>query len=209
MPILVPKNHPARAEVEALIAGVYAREYGARITTFADLLIALPNANAGQNSGPNGESSGNFWAAAGLRLGSDFFSEIYLDQPIEQVLSKCWQPPATRDEIAEVTTLAAVHPNASHALFSAITGYLRGQGVRFAFFTVTERLAQMLKRVGVPAQVLADARAERIANVEEWGRYYASNPKVMAIHDAFVSVRAIAMPAHSADTSADKAVSLA
>ncbi|MCR4377962.1 MAG: thermostable hemolysin [Rhodospirillales bacterium] len=201
MPILVPKNHPARAEVEALIAGVYAREYGARITTFADLLIALPNSN--------GVSGGGFWAAAGLRLGGDFFSEIYLDQPIEQVLSKCWQPPATRDEIAEVTTLAAVHPNASHALFSAITGYLRGQGVRFAFFTVTERLAQMLKRVGVPAQVLADARAERIANAADWGRYYASNPKVMAIHDAFVSVRTITMPAHSIDASADKAVSLA
>lgn len=197
MPQLLTQDHPARAEVEALIASVYAREYGARVTTFADLLIALPNPNGG------------FWAAAGLRLGGDFFSEIYLDQPIEQVLSKCWQPPATRDEIAEVTTLAAVHPNASHALFSAITGYLRGQGVRFAFFTVTERLAQMLKRVGVPAQVLADARAERIANAADWGRYYASNPKVMAIHDAFVSVPATAMPAHPADASAEKAVSLA
>ena len=197
MPQLLTQDHPARAEVEALIAGVYAREYGASVTTFADLLIALPNPNGG------------FWAAAGLRLGGDFFSEIYLDQPIERVLSKCWQPPATRDEIAEVTTLAAVHPNASHALFSAITGYLRGQGVRFAFFTVTERLAQMLKRVGVPAQVLADARAERIANAADWGRYYASNPKVMAIHDAFVSVPAMTMPAPNAEPSADRAVSLA
>jgi len=183
MPILVTQDHPARGQVEALIAGVYAREYGARVTTFADLLIALP--------GPDG----NFWAAAGLRVGGDFFSDIYLDQPIEQVLSKCWQPPATRDEIAEVTTLAATHPNASHVLFSAITGYLRGQNVRFAFFTVTERLAQMLKRVGVPAQELTDARADRVANPEDWGHYYATNPKVMAIHDAFVTVPATIVPA--------------
>jgi hypothetical protein len=176
MPVLVPKSHSDRAEVEALIAGVYAHEYGATVTTFAELLIALPN------------PEGGFWAAAGLRIGGNFFSEIYLDQPIEDVLSNCWQPPATRDEIAEVTTLAAIHPNASHALFSAITGYLRSENVRFAFFTVTERLAQMLKRVGVPAQELTCARADRISNAETWGRYYATNPKVMAIHDAFVSV---------------------
>ena len=179
MPVLVTKNHPQRAQVEALIAGVYAREYDATLTAFADLLIALPTPDGG------------FSAAAGLRLGGDFFSEVYLDQPIEVVLSKCWQPPATRDEIAEVTTLAAVHPNASHALFCAITGYLRSQNVRFAFFTVTERLAHLLKRVGVPAMELARASATRVANADLWGRYYANNPKVMAIHDAFVTVPAL------------------
>lgn len=178
MPVLVTKSHPARQAVEALIAQVYAREYGATVTTFADLLIALP------------DSDGGFRAAAGLRIGDGFFSETYLDQPIEHILSKYWQPPATRSEIAEVTTLAASHPNASLALISGITGYLRSLGVRFAFFTVTERLGQMLKRVGVPAQTLADARADRVANPQEWGLYYATNPKVMAIHDAFVSVTA-------------------
>ena len=178
-PILVPQSHPARAEVEALIACVYAREYGANVTTFADLLIALPDAD------------GQFVAAAGLRIGDGFFSEVYLNQPIEKVLSKHWQPPATRAEIAEVTTLAAIHPNASQALFSAITGYLRGQDVRFAFFTVTERLHQMLKRAGVPAQVLADAQENCVARPEDWGHYYATNPKVVAIHDAFVTVPTI------------------
>jgi len=177
-PILVTKNHPARAEVETLIRGVYAREYGANVTSFADLLIALPSPDGG------------FSAAAGLRMDGDFFSEVYLDNPIEAVLSQYWQPPAARHEIAEVTTLAAVHPNASHALLSAVIGYLRGNGVRFAFCTVTERLFHMLKRIGVPAQELADAKAERIANADDWGHYYATNPKVVAIHDAFVSMAA-------------------
>ena len=178
MPILVTKNHPARAEAEALIAGVYAHEYGATITTFADLLIALPG------------DDGDIIAAAGLRIGDGFFSEAYLERPIEEVLSVHWQPPATRDEIAEVTTLATTHPKSSYALFSAITGYLRNQDVRFAFFTVTERLHQILKRAGVPAHVLADAKADSIENAAAWGRYYASNPKVVAIHDAFVTVPA-------------------
>jgi hypothetical protein len=197
MPILVTKDHPARARVEALIAGVYAHEYGATVTTFADLLIALP--------GPDG----NFRAAAGLRIGGDFFSEVYLDQPIEEVLSKCWQPPATRDEIAEVTTLAATHPNASLALISAITSHLRSQGVRFAFFTVTERLAHLLKRVGVPAQELTIARSDRIGNAQDWGLYYAANPKVMAIHDAFVSISTTIIPTVDRDQGVEKVIALA
>ena len=177
-PILLDRHHPLRAEAEALIAAVYEREFAARVPEFADLLIALP------------DGDGGLCAAAGLRVGGGFFSEIYLDRPIEQMLSDTWQPPATRDEIAEVTTLAARHPNASRALLSGVIGYLRELGVRFCFFTATERLQMMLKRIGVPAQELAPASAERVANPADWGLYYAANPKVLAIHDAFVSMPA-------------------
>ena len=178
MPILIDKKHAQRAEAEALIARVYAHEYGASIVAFSDLLIALPDAH------------GTLRAAAGLRIGGNFFSEVYLDRPIEQVLSDHWHPPATRDEIAEVTTLAAVHPNASHALFSGIVGYLKALDVRFAFFTVTERLHRMLIRTGIPAEELAPAKASKVHNAEDWGLYYATNPKVVAIHNAFVSMPA-------------------
>lgn len=177
-PILVDRDHPRRAEAEALIAAVYEREFAASVPEYADLLIALPG------------DDGAIIAAAGLRVGGGFFSEIYLDRPIEKVLSDSWRPPATRGEIAEVTTLAANHPKASHALLSGVTGYLRGIGVRFCFFTATERLAMMLKRIGVPAQELAEAKADRVENAGDWGLYYAANPKVLAIHDAFVSMPA-------------------
>jgi len=175
-PILIHPKHPDRDEVEALARDVYAREYGAKIAAFADTLIALPAPDCG------------YLAVAGVRIGGDFFSEIYLDRPIEVVLSDHWYPPAARSEIAEVTTLAANRPCASHALFAAITGYLRDQGVRFAFFTVTERLHMMLKRVGVPAQHLASANIDRVNNPQDWGMYYATNPRVVAIHDAFVTL---------------------
>lgn len=96
MPILVTKSHPARAQVEALIADVYAREFGATVSTFADLLIAQPCPDGG------------FCAAAGLHVGGGFFSETYLDQPIEKVLSAFWRPLAARSEIAEVTRKSVV-----------------------------------------------------------------------------------------------------
>lgn len=181
VPILIDQKHPKRAEAEALIAKVYAHEYGANIVAFSDLLIALPDVH------------GTLRAAAGLRIGGNFFSEIYLERPIEQVLSDHWHPPATRDEIAEVTTLAAVHPNASHALFSGIVGYLKALNVRFAFFTVTERLHRMLIRTGIPAEELALASADKVHNADDWGLYYATNPKVVAIHNAFVSMPATAV----------------
>jgi len=177
-PLLIHPQHPDRAEVEALARDIYAREYGANITVFADTLVALPAPNGG------------YQAVAGLHIGGGFFSEIYLERPIEVLLSDHWQPPAARSEIAEVTTLAANHPCASHTLIAAITGYLRDQGVRFAFFTVTERLHMMLMRVGVPAQYLASASHDKVSNPQDWGMYYATNPRVVAIHDAFVSLPA-------------------
>jgi len=197
MPILIDRSHPARAEAEALIAGVYAHEYGAQIVSFSDLIIALADAN------------GVLRAAAGLRIGGNFFSEVYLDRPIEDVLSDHWVPPATRTEIAEVTTLAAIHPNASYALFSGIVGYLNARNVRFAFFTVTERLHRLLVRAGIPAEKLADAKAGSVHNAEEWGLYYATNPKVVAIHDAFVSMQATPVAEVESTNHKNKAVDVA
>ena len=178
LPVLIYPDHPDRAEVEALVRDVYAREYNAKIETFADLLIALP------------AEDGGYQAAAGLRIGDGFFSEVYLERSIEDVLSDHWRPPAARQEIAEVTTLAASHPHASLALMAGITGHLRNENVRFAFFTVTERLHMMLKRIGVPAHELAKATADKVKNPQDWGLYYATNPRVVAIHDAFVSLPA-------------------
>lgn len=174
--VLIDRQHPDRAQVEAMIRGVYAHEYDAQVPAFADLLIAL-----------RGED-GAYQAAAGLRIGGNFFSEIYLDRPVEDVLSDHWHPPAQRGEVAEVSTLAATHPRTSTALISAIVDHLRGAGVRFAFFTVTERLHMMLKRIGVPAHELARATLDKVDDPSQWGRYYDTNPRVVAIHDAFVTI---------------------
>jgi len=113
VPVLVSRDHPARAQVEALIASVYAHQYNAKVSVFADVLLALPDGNGGIS------------AAAGRRSGADSCSDTYPDQPIQKPLSTRWPPTATRDGITEVTTQSPAHPNASHALSRAITGHLR------------------------------------------------------------------------------------
>ena len=58
---IVGRSDVYRAEAERFVRDIYAREYGAQITQFADQLIC--------RSGPNGE----ILCVAGLRLAEDGF----------------------------------------------------------------------------------------------------------------------------------------
>jgi hypothetical protein len=67
------RNHPRRACLERFIADVYLRRYGARISHFAEQLIAIQ------------DEAGNWLAAAGYTPATDtpLFVEQYLDVPVE------------------------------------------------------------------------------------------------------------------------------
>ena len=174
---IINKSHPDRKIIEYMIKGVYERQYNASVSTFADTLVALRGID------------GTVLAAAGVRIGKDFFSEAYLDKPIEMLLSQYWSNPVKRNEIAEVTTLASVHPKAVSRLFVEIIHFMRSGGASWAFFTVTERLRMMLKRMGVTALDLGNADQTKIAESEAiWGTYYATNPSIIAIHDTMASI---------------------
>lgn len=174
---IIDLSHPYRKIVEDMIKGVYLREYNASVTTFADTLVALRGID------------GAVLAAAGVRIGNNFFSEIYLDQPIEACLAEYWSGPVSRNEVAEVTTLASLHPKAVSRLFVEIIHYMRDGGANWAFFTVTERLRMMLKRMGVTALDLGRADPARIAgNLAQWGTYYVTNPTIIAIHDTMAFI---------------------
>ena len=73
---LIPRDDGLRPQAEQLIAEVYARHYAARITTFPDTLVSRIGADSAID------------CAAGLRFAADgFFSEAYLDAPVEMLLS--------------------------------------------------------------------------------------------------------------------------
>ena len=74
--IIIPRDDGLRPKAEQLITEVYAQHYGARITTFPDTLVARIAAD------------NTIECAAGLRFAADgFFSEAYLDDPIDMLLS--------------------------------------------------------------------------------------------------------------------------
>lgn len=170
---LVDPRDPLRARVEDAVALVYWRGYGATIESFPHHLVASL------------DDDGNPTSAAGLRFaGTSFFSECYLDAPIEEVLSRTSGTRVFRSQIVEITTLAAIKPGTSLELVRHIIGFARESQMTWAFFTATERLRALLRRAVVPAMDLVPAEPHRVPDASRWGSYYHTQPRVTAISEA-------------------------
>ncbi|BBU64345.1 hypothetical protein MSC49_42800 (plasmid) [Methylosinus sp. C49] len=167
---IVTLDHPRRAEAETFIRRVYRSRYGAEISVYSPILIALIDDRDG------------IVCAAGLRSAREgFFSESYLLAPVEQVLSKLSGEQIGRSEIFEVTTLASSAPRETMRLFCDIVAFGRESGFSWSFFTLTRRLWQLIDNLGLGPVVLGDVDPQRIDNHGVWGRYYEADPKVYAV----------------------------
>jgi hypothetical protein len=168
--IVLTQTHPRRAEIEAFITDVYRRHYGASVPAFPPTLLAL--------TGRNDECL----CASGLRYAeTGFFSECYLDGPIEKLLSEAADSPVRRERIFEVSGLASRAPHRSAQFLRCIVSYGEGAGFDWAFFTATARLRGLLRALGLPMLVLGEARRQRAQNPQAWGSYYQGAPLVCAI----------------------------
>ncbi len=177
--LIVERSNPLRRHVEERINLVYGNEYGAVVGNFPDTLIV--------SQGPDGEIA----SAAGVRFYNEkFFSEYYLSEAVENVLGRIWKRPVARDQVAEVTGLAGIRPGAAINLIRHIIQVCRKGGADWAFFTATDRLRAILHRTGVPTIDLAAASIDAVPNPRDWGSYYQTNPRVVAIHDSMILVDA-------------------
>ena len=165
---VVPQGHPLRATTETFIRGVYRETYGAQIDQFAPLLVASLDDT-------------NVQCAAGLRFEEDgFFSERYLDQPVDRILTGLGGVPIWRDEIFEVTSLASQSPSDVPRFFRQIAAFGKAGGFQWAFFTATERVQRLLTRMKLPMNTLSAADPARVERPEQWGSYYSARPVVLA-----------------------------
>jgi hypothetical protein len=169
--IMIPRNDDLRPKAEQLITEVYARHYGACITAFPDTLVARI---AADNS---------VECAAGLRFAADgFFSEAYLDAPIDLLLSAIRYHSVRREKIFEVTSLASRAPHLVGSFLRKTIACGEAAGFEWAFFTATLPLKALLERLRVPLVMLADAERSRVPNPDAWGGYYELAPRVYAVH---------------------------
>jgi len=161
----------ARWEAGAeLIEKVYDSQYGAVIPAHADEMILVAN------------QEGKIIAATGLREATDdFFSQVYLNTPVEAAISKSLKRPVKRTEILEVVTLATATPVAILPLFAAVVAEGQARGKTYCMFTATSRLRQIFRKLKMELLELAPADPARLDNAGDWGRYYATNPVVCAI----------------------------
>ncbi len=153
-----------------LIERVYGGQYGAVIPHHADEMILAT------------DRRGEIIAATGLRDAvGGFFSDIYLDDPVEAAISMGLRQPVLRDEILEVVTLATATPAAILPLFAGVVAEGQRRGKTCCMFTATTRLRQIFQKLNMGLVELAPADPARLNNADAWGKYYATEPVVCAI----------------------------
>ncbi len=167
---ILNRNHALFPHAENLIKTVFAREYGATINHLPDRILAVSDADD------------NLLCAAGLRDSvSGIFSECYLDLPAEQAIEQKVHRPVCRDQILELTALAAARPGAMAALLQGFAGIGLEAGYRWGLFTATTRLRRMTRRIGIDLIELSEARRDRVPDPDNWGNYYDQEPSVCAV----------------------------
>ncbi len=173
--LFLPPSHSLRSQAESCIRDVYARVYRARNLTLPSALIALLDEND------------RLLCAAGLRTAADgFFSEIYLDAPIDRLLAERSGRAVAREAVFEVTTLVSLSVEASPVFVREIAVFGRRAGFRWSFFTATARLQKLLRQLGMPIVDLSPADPGRVTGAEHWGSYYAHSPRVCAVDDQWL-----------------------
>ena len=178
---------PAWQDAASLIEAHFKAVYDARLSLAGIELAAAVSA------------SGGLAGAAGIReVGQGFFSQVYLDRPVEELLTETSGQRVFDHEIIEVVSLACPQPRATLPLIDAITARGRHDGRSWGVFTATGPLMRLLRRTGAPLVPLARALPERIGIAADWGRYYQTDPWVCALHDRAAGLRFMPRPAGAA-----------
>jgi hypothetical protein len=164
------QGHSLWPMTSLFIRTAYLEHYSAQIAKLPENIVALV------------DPQNRVHCAAGLRESSEpFFSEFYLDAPVEDVIGAVAGRPVERREIVEVSSLASRTPAASVQFMRSLILYGGTLGFNWAFFTATGRLQKLLRRIRLPLVVLGAASRARVPNPELWGTYYDTDPMVVAI----------------------------
>lgn len=168
---LCPADDPRRAEVERFVRDVFEAKHAARVSSFMPTLLAMSN------------HVGAICSVAGFRCagGQELFLERYLDEPVERAIASATRQPVCRGQIVEVGNLAGANCRSAMRLVLELPRILLDRGHRWMVFTATDTLRQLLVKYQAPLLDLAPACASRARSTgDEWGRYYESQPRVMA-----------------------------
>jgi len=154
----------------AYIRETYARAYGANIDSFMPQIMRVTSAN------------GDYRAVMGFRLAGQerLFLENYLDDPIEDVISRYLGKPVNRSEIIEVGNLAEAEPGDARMALIGGTAYMWSLGCRWLVFTGVSRMRNSFRRLGLDIWELmaADENMLPPEEVAKWGAYYDAHPVV-------------------------------
>jgi hypothetical protein len=134
---------------------------------------------------PGSRAGGEVVACAGVTFASSrpFFSERYLDEPVERVIEGRVGERPKREHIVEIGSLASAVPGAGSEIIRFTPVFIWWLGMQYILCTSTATLSSTLKRLHIPFTALGSAEAERLEPAERgrWGGYYESRPSVGVI----------------------------
>lgn len=162
---IMPCLDTGREQVVRFIRAGYRKCHGARVRVDYPNLISVR------------DEADTLIAAAGFRFAglSPLFLEQYTDRPVDEILG------ASRRGIVEIGNLVSRGGGVSVFLFAALVSYLDAAGISHAVVTGTAALERRLRRMGIEPRHVCAAHPERVAHLgQDWGRYYESQPRVLA-----------------------------
>ncbi|GAA2149814.1 thermostable hemolysin [Kitasatospora kazusensis] len=155
-----------------LVRKTYARTYEAQVMPDPDRFIV-------------GQLEGNVIACAGLApgTGGSFFSERYLDAPIDAVLEQRFGVPVDRDRVIEVGALASCCRGSGQEMIKITPVIAWTLGMEYILCTATAGLREALDSAGIDFAPLGDAEPDGLEPGERlaWGSYYEQKPQVGVI----------------------------
>lgn len=170
---IVRQNHTHRREVEHFIHDVFAACYGASVSHFMPVLIALRDAD------------GNLMAAFGMRDAAQgpLFLEQYIEQPIERLLSEQLHQTIVRDDITEIGNLAVANPRNAGILIAHVIQQSLAMQVKWCVATAHRSLQNGLIKGGRDVFGLHAADVCKLPKDEQalWGSYYDNQPQIIAV----------------------------
>ncbi|MDH6579063.1 thermostable hemolysin [Kitasatospora sp. MAP5-34] len=155
-----------------LVRKTYARTYEAQVMPDPDRFIV-------------GHFEDAVIACAGIAYanGGPFFSERYLDAPIDVELERRFGVPVARDRVIEVGALASCCKGSGQEMIKITPVIAWTLGMEYILCTATSGLRESLETAGIDFTPLGDAEPDGLEPDERraWGSYYERKPQVGVI----------------------------
>jgi hypothetical protein len=181
-----------RVAAENHIKDVYWNTYRAKIAEFAPLLVVAQRLD------------GEILCAAGIRTARDgFFSDTYLNSDFSTALRGSAHIDVPAAQIMEVVSLASTTPFPVLPMLDRIIEWGRQNGMTCGVFTATSPLRRLLRRTGLGYTELAPAQASQVANPQDWGSYYQTDPRVCAFSEVLAQPVILSPRARAAQIAAE------
>ena len=168
--MLVSPADPCRKDAEAFINHGYKIHFDAQLQEFSPIILMVKD-----------WKNNRIMGAVGLRYADDYklFSEQYLSQPIDAMMSSQEPVEISRHEIIELGHFVVDQNEDVNTVIPMVASFLKSLDVKWAVYTLSRPIKVAFQRLGIQLTHLQHAHPNALLNGRsDWGRYYDFKPAV-------------------------------